>query len=126
MSAVQARVHYALKQELNLLAAIIRDYTDEEYSYEPDGEEGPRAKKGDYSHVDIIPVSDPNASTLSQRVVQYQAAIQMAQMAPDIYDMPQLHRGMREVLGIKHADKLVPLPEDLKPTDPVSENMAVL
>ena len=126
MSAVQARVHYALKQELNLLAAIIRDYTDEEYSYEPDGEEGPRAKKDDYSHVDIIPVSDPNAATLSQRVVQYQAAIQMAQMAPDIYDMPQLHRGMLEVLGIKNADKLVPLPEDLKPTDPVSENMAVL
>ena len=126
MSAVQARVHFSLKQELNLLAAIIRDFTDDEYSYEPDGEEGPRAKKSDYSHVDIIPVSDPNAATLSQRVVQYQAVIQMAQMAPDIYNLPELHRGMLDVLGIKNADKLVPLPEDLKPMDPVSENMAVL
>jgi hypothetical protein len=126
MTAVQARVHYALKQELQLLAVIIRDYTDDEYAYEPDGEEGPRAKKGDYRHVDILPVSDPNAATLSQRVVQYQAVIQMAQMAPDIYDLPQLHRGMLEVLGIKHADKLVPLEEDMKPTDPVTENQQIL
>ena len=126
MTAVQARVHYALKQELQLLAAIIRDYTDDEYTYEPDGEEGPKAKATDYKHVDILPVSDPNAATLSQRVVQYQAVIQMAQMAPDIYDLPQLHRGMLEVLGIKHADKLVPLEEDLKPTDPVTENHHVL
>ena len=126
MTAVQARVHFTLKQELQLLAAIIRDYTDDEYTYEPDGEEGPRAKKGDYRHVDILPVSDPNAATLSQRVVQYQAVIQLAQSAPDIYDLPKLHRGMLEVLGIKHADKLVPLEEDQKPTDPVSENMNAL
>ena len=126
MTAVQARVHFTLKQELQLLAAIIRDYTDDEYTYEPDGEEGPRAKKGDYRHVDIMPVSDPNAATLSQRVVQYQAVIQLAQSAPDIYDLPKLHRGMLEVLGIKHADKLVPLEEDQKPVDPVSENMNAL
>jgi hypothetical protein len=126
MTAVQARVHYALKEELQLLAAIIRDYTDDEYTYEPDGEEGPKAKASDYRHVDILPVSDPNAATLSQRVVQYQAVIQMAQMAPDIYDLPQLHRGMLEVLGIKHADKLVPLEEDMKPTDPVTENQHIL
>ena len=126
MTAVQARVHFSLKQELQLLATIIRDYTDDEYTYEPDGEEGPRAKKGDYRHVDILPVSDPNAATLSQRVVQYQAVIQLAQAAPDIYDLPKLHRGMLEVLGIKHADKLVPLEEDQKPVDPVSENMNAL
>jgi hypothetical protein len=126
MTAVQARVHFSLKQELQLLAVIIRDYTDDEYTYEPDGEQGPRAKKSDYRHVDILPVSDPNAATLSQRVVQYQAVIQLAQSAPDIYDLPKLHRGMLEVLGIKHADKLVPLEEDQKPTDPVSENMNVL
>jgi hypothetical protein len=126
MTAVQARVHFALKQELQLLAVIIRDYTDDEYTYEPDGEVGPRAKKSDYRHVDILPVSDPNAATLSQRVVQYQAVIQLAQSAPDIYDLPKLHRGMLEVLGIKNADKLVPLDEDQKPTDPVSENMNAL
>jgi hypothetical protein len=126
MTAVQARVHFTLKQELQLLAAIIRDYTDDEYTYEPDGEEGPRAKRSDYRHVDILPVSDPNAATLSQRVVQYQAVIQLAQSAPDIYDLPKLHRGMLEVLGIKNADKLVPLEEDQKPVDPVSENQNVL
>jgi hypothetical protein len=126
MTAVQARVHFALKQELQLLAVIIRDYTDDKYTYEPDGEQGPRAKKSDYRHVDILPVSDPNAATLSQRVVQYQAVIQLAQSAPDIYDLPKLHRGMLEVLGIKNADKLVPLDEDQKPTDPVSENMNAL
>ena len=126
MTAVQARVHFALKEELQLLAAIIRDFTDDEYTYEPDGEEGPKAKATDYRHVDVLPVSDPNAATLSQRVVQYQAVIQMAQMAPDIYDLPQLHRGMLEILGIKHADKLVPLEEDMKPTDPVTENQHIL
>jgi hypothetical protein len=126
MTAVQARVHFALKQELQLLAVIIRDYTDDEYTYEPDGEQGPRAKKSDYRHVDILPVSDPNAATMSQRVVQYQAVIQLAQMAPDIYDLPKLHRGMLDVLGIKNADKLVPLDEDQKPVDPVSENMNAL
>lgn len=125
MSAVQARVHYSMKQELQLLAGIIRDYTDDEYTYEP--EEGtPRAKKADYSNVEVLPVSDPNAATLSQRVVQYQAVIQLAQMAPQIYNMPVLHRQMLEVLGIKHADKLVPLEEDQKPTDPISENQNAL
>jgi hypothetical protein len=126
MSAVQARMHYTLKQELNLLADIIKDYTDDEYDYEPDSDAPRKAKKSDYAHLDIIPVSDPNAATMSQRVVQYQAVIQLAQMAPEIYDLPKLHRGMLEVLGIKNADKLVPLPDDQKPRDPVSENMAVL
>jgi hypothetical protein len=125
MTAVQSRLHYSFKQELRLLVDIIEDYTDPDYTYEP--ETGTRkARKEDYAHVDIIPVSDPNAATLSQRVVQYQAVIQMAQMAPDIYDLPQLHRRMLEVLGIKNADKLVPLPDDQKPKDPVSENTAVL
>ena len=125
MSAVQARLHYTFKQELRLLAAIIRDYTDPDYDYDP-VDANRKAKKEDYDHVDIIPVSDPNAATMSQRVVQYQAVIQMAQMAPDIYDLPQLHRQMLAVLGIKDADKLVPLPDDQKPKDPVSENMAAL
>ena len=125
MSAVQARVHYTMKQELQLLAAIIRDYTDPDYTYEP--EEGrASAKKSDYSMVEVIPVSDPNAATLSQRVVQYQAVIQLAQMAPQIYNLPVLHRQMLDVLGIKHADKLVPLEDDQKPTDPVTENMNAL
>ena len=125
MSAVQARVHYALKQELKLLKNIIRDYTDPDYTYNPEyGNK--KAKRGDYDLVDIIPVSDPNAATLSQRVIQYQAVIQMAQMAPDIYDLPQLHRGMLDVLGIKNAEKLVPIEEDMKPTDPISENQAAL
>ena len=125
MTAVQARVHFALKQELKLLKNIIRDYTDPDYSYQP--EYGNRqAKQADYDLVDLIPVSDPNAATLSQRVIQYQAVIQMAQMAPDIYDLPQLHRGMLEVLGIKNAEKLVPIEEDMKPVDPVSENQKAL
>ena len=125
MTAVQARVHFSFKQELRLLAAIIRDYTDDDYDYKP--EKGERsAKQEDYEYVEIIPVSDPNAATMSQRVVQYQAVIQMAQMAPDIYDLPQLHRRMLDVLGIKNAEKLVKLPEDQVPMDPVSENMAVL
>jgi hypothetical protein len=125
MTAVQARVHYTFKQELQLLAGIIRDYTDENYDYEP-GNDKVHAKKDDYSYVDIIPVSDPNAATMSQRVVQYQAVIQMAQMAPEIYDLPQLHRAMLDVLGIKNAEKLVPLPDDMKPKDPVTENMDIL
>jgi len=128
MTAVQARVHFALKQELQLLRDIIRDYTDEEYSYDPDTEDDAprRVKKSDYDMVEVIPVSDPNAATMSQRLVQYQAVVQLSQTAPDIYNMPQLHRGMLEVLGIKNADKLVPLPDDQKPKDPVSENMAAL
>ena len=125
MTAIQARLHYTFKQELGLLAEIIRDYTDPDYDYKP--EKGDKsAKREDYDYVEIIPVSDPNAATMSQRVVQYQAVIQMAQMAPDIYDLPQLHRRMLEVLGIKNADKLVKLPEDQKPMDPVSENMSVV
>ena len=125
MSAVQARMHFSMKQELQLIAGLIRDYTDDEYEYEPDSGK-PSAKRADYDMVEIIPVSDPNAATMSQRVVQYQAAIQMAQMAPEIYDLPHLHRQMLEVLGIKHADKLVPLPDDQKPLDPVQENVAAL
>jgi len=125
MSAVQARTHYTMKQELQLLAAIIRDYTDPDYTYEP--EEGrASAKKSDYSMVEVIPVSDPNAATLSQRVVQYQAVIQLAQMAPQIYNLPVRHRQMLDVLGSKHADKRVPREEDQKPTDPVTENMNAL
>ena len=125
LTAVQARVHFALKQELKLLKNLIRDYTDTSYTYEPEyGSK--KAKKEDYDLVDVIPVSDPNAATMSQRVVQYQAVIQMAQMAPQIYDLPQLHRSMLDVLGIKNAEKLVPLPDDQKPTDPVSENMQAL
>ena len=125
MTAVSARLHFSFKQELKLLAGLIRDYTEDSYDYDP--VDAPRkAKKSDYSHVEIIPVSDPNAATMSQRVVQYQAVIQMAQMAPDIYDLPKLHRGMLEVLGIKNAADLVPLEDDQKPKDPVSENMAAL
>lgn len=125
MSAVQARIHYAMKQEFQLLRDIIRDYTPEEYDYEP--EDGtPRAKKGDYDLVTVIPVSDPNASTMAQKVVQYQAVMQLAQGAPQLYDMPYLHRQMLEVLGIQNAEKLVKLDDDEKPRDPVSENMSIL
>jgi hypothetical protein len=125
MSAVQARVHYSFKQELCLLRDIIRDYTPDEYDYEP-VDAGRKAKKSDYDHVDIIPVSDPNAATMAQKIVQYQAVLQLAQGAPQIYDLPQLHRQMLEVLGIKNAQKLVPLDDDKKPRDPISENMDVL
>jgi hypothetical protein len=125
MSAVQARVHYSMKQELKLLKGIIRDYTPEEYSYEP--EEGSRlAKQSDYDNVDVIPVSDPNAATMSQKVVQYQAVLQLAQQAPQLYDMAKLHRQMLEVLGIKNAEKLVKLEDDKKPQDPITENMNAL
>jgi hypothetical protein len=127
MSAVQARVHYAMKREFQLLKGIIRDYTPDTYSYEPE-EGGRRAKKSDYDNVDVIPVSDPNAATMAQKIVQYQAVIQLAQGAPQIYDLPYLHRQMLEVLGIKNANKLVPLKDgdDMKPRDPVSENMDVM
>ena len=125
MSAVQARIHYAMKEEFRLLKAIIRDYTPPDYSYEP--EDGrPQAKQSDYDQVDVIPVSDPNAATMSQKVVQYQAAMQLAQSAPQLYDLPYLHRQMLEVLGIRNANKLVPMKDDMKPRDPVSENMDVL
>ena len=125
MSAVQARIHYAMKEEFRLLKAIIRDYTPEDYDYEP-VEGSRRAKQSDYDQVNVIPVSDPNAATMSQKVVQYQAVLQLAQTAPQLYDLPYLHRQMLEVLGIQNANKLVPLTDDQKPRDPVSENMAVL
>jgi len=125
MSAVQARIHYAMKQELKLLKDIIRDYTPDEYDYEPE-EGGRRAKKSDYDKVDVIPVSDPNSSTMAQKVVQYQAVMQMAAATPQVYDMVELNRQMLDVLGIKNIGKLVPSSEDQKPKDPVSENMAIL
>jgi len=125
MAAVQARVHYAMKQEFKLLRKIIAEYAPTEYTYVPDRGE-PRARQDDYAMVEVIPVSDPNSSTMAQRVVQYQAVLQMAQGAPQIYDLPLLHRQMIEVMGIKNADKLVPMVEDSKPADPVSENMAAL
>ena len=125
MSAVQARIHYAMKQEFKLLKNIIRDYTPDEYDYEP--EDGPpRAKKSDYDIVEVIPVSDPNSATMSQKVVQYQAVMQLAEKFPTLYDLPYLNRQMLEVLGIKNASKLVPMEDDQKPTDPVTENMNVL
>jgi len=125
MSAVQARIHYSMKQEFKLLKVIIRDYTPEEYSYEPI-EGGRRAKQSDYDMVDIIPVSDPNAATMAQKVVQYQAALQLAQTAPQLYDLPLLHRQMLDVLGIKNYQKLVPIHDDMKPRDPVTENQNLL
>jgi hypothetical protein len=125
MAAVQARVHYAMKQEFKMLKAIIAEYAPEDYQYQPHRGEV-SARKADYEMVDVIPVSDPNSSTMAQRVVQYQAVLQMAQSAPQIYDLPQLHRQMIEVLGVKNADKLVPTKDDAKPTDPVSENMDAL
>jgi hypothetical protein len=125
MSAVQARVHYSMKQEFKLLKAIIRDYAPIEYEYDPQyGDK--RAKQADYDLVEVIPVSDPNSSTMAQRIMQYQAVIQLAAQAPQIYDLPQLHRQMIEVLGIKNAEKLVPVTEDQKPRDPISENMSLL
>ena len=125
MSAVQARVHYSMRQEFKLLAQIIRDYTPEEYSYEVEGESR-QIKQSDYDQTDIIPVSDPNASTMSQRIVQYQAALQLATTAPQIYDLPNLHKQMLNVLGIKNVDKLVPTADDLKPKDPITENMGFM
>jgi hypothetical protein len=125
MAAVRSRVHFAMKQEFKLLKAIIADYAPEEYQYEPETGHT-RARKADYLMVDVIPVSDPNSSTMAQRVVQYQAVFQMAQSAPQIYDLPYLHRQMIETLGVKNADKIVPMAEDQKPRDPVSENMSAL
>ncbi len=125
MAAVQSRVHYTMKQEFKLLKAIMAEYAPEEYGYQPlRGEVS--ARQLDYMMVDVIPVSDPNSSTMAQRVVQYQAVLQMTKQAPQIYDLPQLHRQMIEVLGVKNADKLVPTREDSKPVDPVSENMDAL
>lgn len=125
MSAVQARIYYAMKQEFKLLKGIIRDYTPTEYSYDPEVGDR-RAKQADYDNVDVIPVSDPNAATMSQKVVQYQAVMQMAAANPQIYDLPELNRQMLEVLGVKNIGKLIPSTEDQKPKDPVSENMAII
>jgi len=127
MSAVQARVHYSMRQEFKLLKGIIRDYTPDDYTYEP-SEGSSKAKKSDYDSVEVIPVSDPNAATMSQKIVQYQAVMQLAQGSPHLYDMPYLHRQMLEVLGIKNVAKLVPMKDDdsMKPRDPVSENMDII
>ena len=125
MAAVQARVHYAMKQEFKLLKALMAEYASAEYSYQPARGEV-TARQTDYLMTDVIPVSDPNSSTMAQRVVQHQAVLQMAQAAPQIYDLPQLHRQMIEVLGVKNAEKIVPTKDDMKPVDPISENMAAL
>ena len=125
MGAVQARVHNSMKEEFKLLKNIIRDNMPEDYDYEPAG--GDRtAKREDYDIVEVIPVSDPNSSTMAQRIMQYQAVMQLAQQAPQIYNLPVLHRQMIEVLGVKNAEKLVPVDDDQKPRDPISENMAFL
>ena len=125
MGAVQARVHYSMKQEFKLLKGIIRDYSPAEYEYDPQGNDR-QVKQSDYDLVEVIPVSDPNSSTMAQRIMQYQAVIQLAQGAPQIYDLPLLHRQMIEVLGVKNADKLIPGADDQTPKDPISENMAFL
>jgi len=125
MSAVQARVHYSMKQEFRLLKEIIRDNTPSEYDYKPLGG-NPTAKREDYDLCEVIPVSDPNSATMAQRIMQYQAIIQLSAQAPQIYDLPQLHRQMIEVLGVRNAEKLVPVEDDMKPRDPISENMAFL
>ena len=126
MSAVQARVHASMEQEFKLIAALVRDYTAPAYDYLPDFDAPATAKKEDYDKVDIIPVSDPNASTMAQRIIQYQAAIQLAQQSPQIYNLPVLHRQMLEVMGIKDADKIVIVEDDQVPTDPVTENVNIL
>jgi hypothetical protein len=125
MTAVQARLHYAMKQEFKLLKVIIADYTPEEYDYEPE-DAGRKAKKSDYDSTDVIPVSDPNAATMAQKIVTYQAVLQLAQTAPQLYDMALLHRQMIEVLGVKNGEKLVKTEEDAVPTDPVQENQNML
>jgi hypothetical protein len=125
ITAVQARLHYAMKQEFKLLKVIIADYTPEEYDYEPE-DANRKAKKSDYDSTDVIPVSDPNAATMAQKIVTYQAVLQLAQQAPQLYDMALLHRQMIEILGVKNADKLVKTQEDAQPTDPIQENQDVL
>jgi hypothetical protein len=126
MSAVQARVHFSMKEEFKLLKNIIRDYTPPEYSYTPDFTSDRKVKQADYDMVEVIPVSDPNSSTMAQRIMQYQAVIQLASTAPQIYNLPNLHRQMIEILGIKNGEDLVPVEDDEKPRDPISENMSVL
>ena len=125
MGAVQARIHYAMRQEFKLLKNIIADYTPARYNYDP--EEGDRkAKRSDYDMVEVIPVSDPNAATMAQKIVTYQAVLQLSQQAPQLYDLPLLHRQMIEVLGVKNAAKLVPTEDDEVPVDPVQENQNML
>jgi len=124
-SAIQARIHASLKQEYKILAKIIHDYTDPDYPYETDAGEGIKAEDFD-DRIDVVPVSDPNASTMAQRIMQYQAALQLAAQAPNMYDLPLLHRQMMELIGIPNADKVVPQPDDVPPKDPVSENQDML
>jgi hypothetical protein len=125
MSAVNARIYYSMKKEFTLLKDIIRDYTDPDYKYDP-ATGTPGAKQEDYNKVNLIPVADPNAATMAQKVVQYQAVMQLAQTNPDIYDLPELNRQMLEVLGVKNIEKLIPDKDDIKALDPVSENMNIL
>jgi len=125
MSAIQARLHDAMRKEFILIAGIVRDYAEDEYEYKTDDKEAIKSDDFD-GRVDIIPVSDPNAATMSQRIMQYQAALQLSQSAPQMYDLPELHRQMLDVLGIQDAEKIIPLSEEMKPRDPVSENMDVL
>jgi hypothetical protein len=125
MSAIQARVHAAMKVEFNLLKNLVRDFAPNDYPYDPETGES-SSKQDDYDSVEIIPVSDPNASTLSQRIAQYQAALQLAQSAPQLYDMTTLHRQMLEVLGIRNVEKILPTEEDIPLRDPVSENMEII
>ena len=124
-SAIQARIHASLKQEYKILAVIIRDYTNPDYPYETDAGEGIKAEDFD-DRIDVVPVSDPNASTMAQRIMQYQAALQLAAQAPNMYDLPLLHRQMMELIGIPNADKVVPMPDEVPPKDPVTENQAIL
>jgi len=126
MSAIQARVHAAMKQEFKIIKELVREHAPAEYSYDADAPEGAKAKQVDYDIVEIIPVSDPNASTMSQRIAQYQAVLQLSQAAPQLYDLPLLHRQMVEALGVRNADKLVPSKDDMRPQDPVTENMGML
>ena len=121
MGAVQSRMHFSMKQEFKLLKEIIAEDAPSDYEYEPESGDR-RAKRSDYELVDVIPVSDPNAATMAQKIVQYQAVLQLAQSAPQIYNMPLLHRQMIEVLGVKNANKLVPIEDDELPTDPIQEN----
>jgi len=125
MTAVQARIHNAMRQEFKLLKVIIADYCEEDYDYQPE-DASRRARKSDYDLVDVIPVSDPNAATMAQKIVQYQAVLQLSQSAPQLYNLPLLHRQMIEVLGVRNANKLVPLDDDATPVDPVQENQNLL
>ena len=125
MGAVQSRMHFSMKQEFKLLKAIIAESAPEDYEFQPESGDR-RAKRSDYELVDVIPVSDPNAATMAQKIVQYQAVLQLAQSAPQIYNMPLLHRQMIEVLGVKNASKLIPVEDDAKAVDPVQENQNLL